>query len=633
MLPRHVVMLTWMMLFASVASAVEIHDAARAGDLARVRALVTADPTEATLPDERDCQPIHFAADGDQPEVLAYLQAQGAELTAIDIDGDTPLHWAAIANRPNSAAWLLDHGAAINARNHHLNTPLMYATIRRHHEMVSFLVARGADLEIPDDYGRTPLLWTVREGGNLEMVQHLLKLGADVNAHDRFDDTSLSLAAWRGFKTLVGILLDHGAEVEIGGDMGASLLREAAGCGIPRLYNELVAAGMEIAPDREGQRGLLRLAAGGGSAEIVRDLIARGAALNAVDDYGWTALHYAAARRRPEVITALLKHPVDVNLRTRSGYSALNLAEEKGGIEAAELLRHHNVETGARQFPDLRGPYFGQPRPGSEPQLFTPDIVATPYGQHGNVTFSPDGMEAYWSGHTDMPDSGYTYGSILCSRMEGGRWTAPRMAPFAAERQGDDVPFFSPDGQQLFFLSRRPIDPDATGLGKKNVWVVERQSEDWSDPAPLSPVINRHNLHWQFAVARNGNLYFHTRLGSAETQGTYCSRFVNGEYTEAEFLGFKGRCPFIAPDESYLITLEILPEGRTLFIRYRTEDGQWGSPINLTAKLRRGITGVCPTVSPDGKYLFFINGSNGNNNAYWVAADFIETLRHDQVSG
>jgi ankyrin repeat protein len=604
----------------------EIHNAADQGDKDRVAALIAADPSLATVADNRQCRPIHFAANGGHVSILAQLHDAGAALDVRDVDGDTPLHWAAVAGHLDAIKWLLEQDVDIDARNHHQDTPLLYATKRHQFEAVKLLVNKGADLEAANDYGRTPLLWTVREGGNLEMARLLLRLGADVNAHDRFGDTSLSLAAWRGFKTLVNILLDNGAVVETQGEMGQNLLSEAAGRGITRLYRQLAAAGIEIPTGNGEQGGYLHMAAAGGSRGIVADLIKRGCDPQAADVYGWTPLHYAAARNRPAAAAELLIHTADPNQRTLSGYSALNLAEEKNANEAAGQLRSKQVDPSPRVYPELTTAYLGQHAPGPAPQLFAPDIVANPFGQHGNVTFSADGDYTFWSGYIDIPDSGYWYGTILYSQRVKGRWTAPRMAPFAAERQGDDVPFFSSDGKRLFFMSRRPLTTDQEGR-KENIWVIEREGDGWGEPQPLPPVINRFEHHWQFSVAANGNLYFASRQGSAETGGIYCSPYAGGQYTEPEFLRFGGSTPFIAPDESYLITLEFTPEGRCNLIRYRQSDGSWGEPVNITTTTKSGIGGLCPMVSPDGRQFFFVSGRNGNNNSWYVDAGFIEELR------
>jgi hypothetical protein len=56
-------------------------------------------------------------------------------------------------------------------------------------------------------------------------------------------------------------------------------------------------------------------------------------------------------------------------------------------------------------------------------------------------------------------------------------------------------------------------------------------------------------------------------------------------------------------------------EDRGLYISFKKKDGQWGQPI----KLPKSLIGVCPMVSPDGKYLFI--------DTRWVSASFIEELR------
>ena len=44
----------------------------------------------------------------------------------------------------------------------------------------------------------------------------------------------------------------------------------------------------------------------------------------------------------------------------------------------------------------------------------------------------------------------------------------------------------------------------------------------------------------------------------------------------------------------------------------------------------RGSTG-CPYVTPDGKYIFFNSGRNGNWDIYWVDAKIIEELKPEEL--
>ena len=274
------------------------------------------------------------------------------------------------------------------------------------------------------------------------------------------------------------------------------------------------------------------------------------------------------------------------------------------------LLVKLGSSTEPQKFPLLTGPYLGQPPPDSEPTRFAPGIV---FGHHIALTVSPDGQEMYWGATS----------AIMMTRLENGRWTAPAPAPFSGTSTVefyDDVPFVSPDNRRLFFTSLRPVDGGPGG--KENIWDVDRTATGWSVPKSVSTEINGMLLHWQVSVSRSRTLYF---KGTGEAgNGIYFSRFVNGEYTKPVFAGPAingergGICPYVAPDESYLIfsrSSADLREAR-LFISYRTKDGQWDTPVPLDPRLR----GPMAIVSPDGKHLFL-------GGISWVSAAFIEELR------
>jgi ankyrin repeat protein len=100
-----------------------IHDAVAAGDLARVRALLSASPADVNAGD---------------------TLAQRA-----------PLHLAAARGALDIAALLLDRGADVDERTEDGDTPLTYAVMRGHVDFVRLLVARGADVRHVNTDGQT----------------------------------------------------------------------------------------------------------------------------------------------------------------------------------------------------------------------------------------------------------------------------------------------------------------------------------------------------------------------------------------------------------------------------------------------------------------------------------------------
>jgi Tol biopolymer transport system component len=89
---------------------------------------------------------------------------------------------------------------------------------------------------------------------------------------------------------------------------------------------------------------------------------------------------------------------------------------------------------------------------------------------------------------------------------------------------------------------------------------------------------------------------------------------------------------FVAPDESYLLFNSPRAGSFTkndIWISFRGKDGAWMAPVNLGKRINCDAMAVlCPTVSPDGKYLFFTRLQEGGTGyVYWVSTRVIEEAR------
>lgn len=247
--------------------------------------------------------------------------------------------------------------------------------------------------------------------------------------------------------------------------------------------------------------------------------------------------------------------------------------------------------------------YLGQNPPGRILQRFATGIV--PDWFHSEVTVSPDGQEIYWTNGT----------SIYFTKLQNESWSTPQIVPFSGqgtEYYYDDVPVVSPDNKKLFFLSKRPLG--YASPSRENIWYVDRTPTGWSEPQPLPQIVNSiPEIHWQVSVANNGTLYY-----CAGDRIQY-SCYINGKYTTPESLNAInafGRitCPFIAPDESYIIFCKIVQSVGNLYVSFKSNDGQWMQPQILNIKSE-----ATSFVSRDGKYFF--------TGRYWISAEIIEDLR------
>ena len=231
------------MLIATGLRAGEIHDAAAAGDLNKVKAL---------------------------------LEAAPALLESTDSDGNTPLItacWGPPANLPQVAVadYLIDKGANINARNTSGGSPL-YCALR-----------------------------------SVDLMERLISKGADVDVRAYLGLTALHQAASMGRLDAAKLLIDHGADLNARGDWGTILqtLIYRRGDSSAEMVRLLLKSGAKLEPFSCGNTEL-HIAAVQGSTEMARLLVERGAEVNAVNEDGHTPLYYAARHGHRRTADALI---------------------------------------------------------------------------------------------------------------------------------------------------------------------------------------------------------------------------------------------------------------------------------------------------------------------------------------
>jgi ankyrin repeat protein len=623
-----VILAGFLITFGGLAFADQIHELAQKGDLESVKTLIEKDPELVNAKDKDNRTPLHWACRGVHLEVVKFLVEKGADVNAEDSNKVVPLHSLAVRNSIEAIELLLAKEANVDTKEYGGHTALHYAAMYNAADAAALLIEKGADIEIRDDYARTPLLLCARERGGPTTTRVLLEAGADVNARDKFQDTALNLAAWRGKKEVVDILLDAGANIPSGGREARYLFSEAASHGLSRLFDAVAKAGGDPTFKLSNGGTLLHSAASGDSIKILEILIAKGLDINLRDNYGWTPLHYAARDGRVEAVERLITKGADINARSIMGQSPLNAADEMKQDKVRALLIKKAAEDKPIQFPVLEGDYMGQKPPGETPELFAAGIVSSIWGLHSAVGFSPDGNMAMWAPMITIPGQLYSTGGILMSERKNGHWTAPRFAPFTGDEEGD-VPFFSPDGKCVYFMSAQPLPGDSQSR-KERIWYVDRTAEGWSEPKAVDPSVNDYPHHWHFSVDAGHTIYFGSSIPEGYGEGDiYCAKLVDGKWQKPENLGppvntDKGEgMPFIAPDGSYLL----FSRTYDLYISYRKEDGGWTEPVSLGKPINSSSIDICPMVTPDGKYLFFLSQRGGESHIWWVNAGFIEKLK------
>lgn len=274
--------------------------------------------------------------------------------------------------------------------------------------------------------------------------------------------------------------------------------------------------------------------------------------------------------------------------------------------------------------------YLGQTPPGETPEIFAPGLISSTNHEHSAPVFSPDGNEVYWSAF--VGSNQYIY----YSRAVQGKWSSPKVAPFSGT-YSDGGPCFSPDGNRLYFYSQRPL-PENGEVLYDDVWYLEKTKTGWGEPKNLGLSTMSKREKWIFSpsLSHKGNLYL---TGALNGHGVF-SIHQEGDHfgtpvaldpkINSNYYNFNWT-PFIAPDESYLIFSSKRSDSygfNDLYISFRRENGIWSTPQNMGSQINNGKQVRFPSVSPDGKYLFFTReGPYGFDDVFWVDAGIIGVLK------
>jgi ankyrin repeat protein len=212
-------------------------DAIKAGDLERVKALVTATPALINARAGTGESAILTAVYHRQKEIANLLVARGAPLSlfeacaagelervegllggdaaginAFSEDGWTPLHLAAFFGHAKITELLIGLGADATAqsRNANGNTPLHAALAGNHKLVTGLLIGGGADVNAADAAGWRPL-HLAAFNNNLDAMKQLIAQGADVHGQNREGLTPYALAQQKNHNEAAALLRRHGA--------------------------------------------------------------------------------------------------------------------------------------------------------------------------------------------------------------------------------------------------------------------------------------------------------------------------------------------------------------------------------------------------------------------------------------
>lgn len=298
---------------------------------------------------------------------------------------------------------------------------------------------------------------------------------------------------------------------------------------------------------------------------------------------------------------------------TNPGFDAAIVKENyPDAILFDKELESWNMPAKKNDFTNLKGDYFGLTPPGDTPEIFLPEIVSVKGKNTHACTFSPDGKQLYFSRYPDRKSFVMTF--------ENGQWSNPQEAFFNGKETS-----ISSSNETLFYYR----DGD--------IYFNKKTEEGWGNAIDVGKDINTVEMEYYPSVTYDGTLFF-SRNGNWDEGRIMYSTFKNGKYTPPVDIGFPvnnggASHAYVAPDKSYMIFNSPRKGSYTkldLWISFRNDLDIWTNPQNLGKTINSGGDAIlCPTVSPDGKYLFFTRlQKDGTGYIYWVSAKIINRIRN-----
>jgi hypothetical protein len=268
--------------------------------------------------------------------------------------------------------------------------------------------------------------------------------------------------------------------------------------------------------------------------------------------------------------------------------------------------------------------YLGQTPPGDSAVMFAPGIISKT-NSHGTLVISPDGKEIFWNVANFDTYEGKIY-SVIYSN---GKWSDPKIPSFSTIGIVTNV-VFSPNGKKLFFEYRDDANSSWT------IKYVEKTDSGWSKPKSDGLLVSTSSSFTTTGKVYYSDTYAKTPWGGGIYSANYSETGLSNIQLLPEIINttdIVNYTPYIATDESYLLFSSNRPlkggndTNMYLYISFNN-NGIWSTPqkinnaINFTGKAR------LPSISPDGKYLFFCGD---DRNFYWVDIKALKKLKPTSI--
>ena len=214
----------------------------------------------------------------------------------------------------------------------------------------------------------------------------------------------------------------------------------------------------------------------------------------------------------------------------------------------------------------------------------------------------------------------------------------PPQAMFSISGRSPGGVTYDPNTPRLVVSASPPpaLRRSETTSKNRTLWTLERTASGWSEPELFPGIGVQGETVTSPSITRSGNLYYRARDLETGYLVPYVSRLADGmhqppERVRGDYPPETGDDIWIDPDERFMLFVAYgRPDTygvKDIYISYHEPDGSWSTAESLGPRmgLERAAFLRFPSLSPDGKYLFFVHTLGGSfptleTKYYWVSS-------------
>ncbi|KAL8921174.1 MAG: hypothetical protein Q9172_004170 [Xanthocarpia lactea] len=203
-----------------------LRNAVEENNTACIQKILKEPDVDVNIPEVSGWTALHFGAYYGKSDIVESLLERGALVNARGADPArtdyNKMSYAGSNRAWDSSSVKIRYSSIANFRA----TPLHEAAGRGHTDVVEILLKHGADLDATDNYGNKAFYRAVEEG-HANVIKLLLERGSQVSESPEGCHTPLSASVSHAHEDVVRLLLENGADAERNTDWGKSALEEA----------------------------------------------------------------------------------------------------------------------------------------------------------------------------------------------------------------------------------------------------------------------------------------------------------------------------------------------------------------------------------------------------------------------